>query len=177
MFAWAQDNRVVWHFIAPGEPMRMASARVSTGACATSFSTRACSSASIMPGPRSRTGRRYNQRGRTRRWAISTGGLCRQSLRNTRCLATPTSPPIACCSTRATRLKTRRGSNRLRMKVQWQVSRRRIGRRWCCSCNSSGREEALDRVATRTPTSAWNGASIADDVRAIAPHRDASWVA
>ena len=35
---------------------RTASARVSTGACATSFSTRACSSASIMPGPRSRTG-------------------------------------------------------------------------------------------------------------------------
>ncbi len=22
MFAWAQDNRVVWHFIAPGEPMQ-----------------------------------------------------------------------------------------------------------------------------------------------------------
>jgi hypothetical protein len=30
-------------------------------------------------------------------------------------------PPIACCSTRATRLKTRRGSNPPRMKVQWQV--------------------------------------------------------
>ena len=22
MFAWAQDNRVVWHFIAPGKPMQ-----------------------------------------------------------------------------------------------------------------------------------------------------------
>src|SRR4029077_431837 len=49
MFAWAQDNRVVWHFIAPGKPMHLAPASVSTGACATSFSTRACSSASIMP--------------------------------------------------------------------------------------------------------------------------------
>ncbi len=51
---------------------RMASARVSTGACATSFSTRACSSASIMPGPRSRTGSTITTSdGRTRRWAIS----------------------------------------------------------------------------------------------------------
>jgi putative transposase len=42
MFAWAQDNKVVWHFIAPGKPMQNElSARVSTGACATSFSTRA----------------------------------------------------------------------------------------------------------------------------------------
>jgi putative transposase len=22
MFAWAQDNRIVWHFIAPGKPMQ-----------------------------------------------------------------------------------------------------------------------------------------------------------
>ena len=72
MFAWAQDNRSSGISLRQESRCRMASARVSTGACATSFSTRACSSASIMPGPRSRTGSTITTSdGRTRRWAIS----------------------------------------------------------------------------------------------------------
>ena len=48
MLGWAQDNRIVWHFIAPGSRCGTDSARASTAACATNFSTRACSSVSIM---------------------------------------------------------------------------------------------------------------------------------
>ena len=61
VFAWAHDNRVVWHFIAPGKPMQTASARFN-GACATSFSTRACSSASIMRDQGSRLSRLHQRR-------------------------------------------------------------------------------------------------------------------
>ena len=72
VFAWAHDNRVVWHFIAQESRCRTASARVSTGACATSFSTRACSSASIMRDQGSRTGWTITTSGaRIRLWAIS----------------------------------------------------------------------------------------------------------
>jgi len=44
MFAWAQDNRVVWHLIAPGKPMQNGFCESFNGACATSSSTRACCS-------------------------------------------------------------------------------------------------------------------------------------
>src|SRR3984893_16895703 len=72
MLAWAEEHNITWHFIAPGKPSRMASARVSTAGCGTSCSTRACSSASIMPGQRSRTGPATTTGSvRTRRWAIS----------------------------------------------------------------------------------------------------------
>jgi putative transposase len=72
-------------------PCRMASARVSTAGCGTSFSTRACSSASIMPGQGSRTGQTITTAGvHTRRWAISP-----------RQLMPPTSPQRAIgCATR-----------------------------------------------------------------------------
>ncbi len=71
MFAWAQDNRVVWHFIAPGNQMQNGFCESFNGACATSFSTRACSSASIMPGPRSRTGSTITiSDGHIQLWAI-----------------------------------------------------------------------------------------------------------
>ena len=33
--AWTGENRIAWHIIAPGKPMQTASARASTGACAT----------------------------------------------------------------------------------------------------------------------------------------------
>jgi hypothetical protein len=91
-----------------------------------SFSTRACSSASIMPGPRSRTGRRLQPATAALGVGLChTGSRCRQSLRNTRSSAQPRpAPPIACCSTRAPRRKQCRGSNRRRMKVQWQVTQR-----------------------------------------------------
>src|ERR1700729_210731 len=38
MFAWAHDNRVVWHFIARESRCRTASVRASTAGCGTSFS-------------------------------------------------------------------------------------------------------------------------------------------
>ena len=51
-----------------------------------------------------------------------TGSLSHQSVLNTRSSAKPRpAPPIACCSTCAQGRKTRRGSNRLWIKVQWQV--------------------------------------------------------
>ena len=40
MLGWMQDLGVSRHFIAPASPCKTASARPSTGACATSFSTR-----------------------------------------------------------------------------------------------------------------------------------------
>ena len=125
MFAWAQDNRVVWHFIAPGKPMQ-------NGFCE-SFNGRMRDellNESLFLGlDHARTkdrelGRRLQPAAAALGAGLShAGGLCRQSLRNTRSSAQPRpAPPIACCSTRAPRRKTRRGSNRRWMKVQWQVS-------------------------------------------------------
>ena len=56
MLAWAQEHNITWHFIAPGKPMQNGFCESFNGGCGTSFSTRACSSASIMPGQGSRTG-------------------------------------------------------------------------------------------------------------------------
>ena len=47
MLMWAKDHDVNWHYIAPGRPMQNGYISRSTAACATSFSTRACSSISI----------------------------------------------------------------------------------------------------------------------------------
>ena len=70
MLAWARESKLTWHFIAPGKPMQ-------NGFCE-SFNgrmrclTRACSSASTMPGRRSRNGSTITTSGvRTRRWGIS----------------------------------------------------------------------------------------------------------
>ena len=60
----------------------------------------------------------------TRAPLANAGRLCRQSLCNVRSAAQPRlAQPIARCPTRAPRRKTRRGSNRRWMKVQWQVKR------------------------------------------------------
>ena len=72
MFAWAQDNRVVWHFIAPGKPMQNGFCESFNGRMRDELLNESLSSASIMPGPRSRTGSTITTSdGRTRRWAIS----------------------------------------------------------------------------------------------------------
>jgi putative transposase len=72
MLAWTQDNRIVWHFMRQESRCRTASVRASTAACATSFSTRACSSDLTMRGQRSRTGSMTTTTGaRIQRWAIS----------------------------------------------------------------------------------------------------------
>jgi putative transposase len=41
--AWPQGNQIVWHSLRQESRCRTASVRASTGACATSFSMRACS--------------------------------------------------------------------------------------------------------------------------------------
>ena len=113
LFAWAHDNRVVWHFIAPGKPMQNAFCESFNGRMRDDFSTRACSSASIMRDQGSRTGSTITTSGaRIRLWAISRQRTMPPiSPQHAIVCATPTSPPIACCSTRAPRRKTRRGSN------------------------------------------------------------------
>ena len=90
MFAWAQDNRVVWHFIAPGKPMQ-------NGFCE-SFNGRMRDELLNEPAPRPRScpdqdhelGRRLQPATAALGAGLShTGGLCRQSLRNTRSSAHP----------------------------------------------------------------------------------------
>ena len=64
MFAWAQDNTVVWHFIAPGKPMQNGFCESFNGRMRDELLSRACSSASIRPGPSKITNwvDDYNQR-------------------------------------------------------------------------------------------------------------------
>ena len=49
ILGWAKDHGVEWHYIAPGKPMQNGYIESLTAVCATSFSTRACSSISIRP--------------------------------------------------------------------------------------------------------------------------------
>ena len=120
VFAWAHDDRVVWRSVAPGKPMQ-------NGFCE-SFDGRACPPPAwetLLLGWIIAVSRvaeleieQFQTRGdRVRSGLSPAGGRCRQSLRNTRSSAQPRpAPPIACCSTRAPRRKTRRGSNRRWMK-------------------------------------------------------------
>ena len=128
MLAWAQDNRIAWHFIAPGKPMQ-------NGFCE-SFNGRMRDellNESLFFGlDHARTKiaawvADYNQPAAALGAGLPhAGGLRRQPHRNGRSAAQPRpAPPIACCSTRATRRKIRRGSNRRWMKIQWQVTRTR----------------------------------------------------
>ena len=130
ILAWAKEHqdRLALHRAGQADAERLLS-RASTAGCATSFSTRPCSSASIMPAPRSRPGSTTTTPAAALVARLSdAGGLCRQPHRNRRSAAQPRpAPPIARCSTRATRRNNRRGSNRRWMKVQWQVIRM-IGR-------------------------------------------------
>ena len=43
ILGWAKDQRIEWHYIAPGRPMQNGYIDPSTAGCATSFSTKACS--------------------------------------------------------------------------------------------------------------------------------------
>ena len=89
MFAWAQDNRVVWHFIAPGKPMQ-------NGFCE-SFNGRMRDellNESLFLGldhARSRIANWIDDYNHPLRWLSHTGGLCRQSLQHAIVCATPTS--------------------------------------------------------------------------------------
>jgi transposase InsO family protein len=124
MLAWAQDNRIVWRFIAPGKPMQ-------NGFCE-SFNGRMRDESlflGLMLGQDHELDRRLQPAASALGAGLShTGGLCRQSLRNMRSAAqlgpALTSSADRTCSTRAQRRKTRRGSNRRPMKLQWQVKAR-----------------------------------------------------
>ena len=56
MLAWAQENLITWHFIAPGKPMQNGFCESFNGRMRDEVSTRACSSASTTPAPRSPPG-------------------------------------------------------------------------------------------------------------------------
>lgn len=49
ILAWSKDHKGEWHYIAPEDQCKRVMSRVSTAACVTSCSTRACSSVSTMP--------------------------------------------------------------------------------------------------------------------------------
>ncbi len=122
MFAWAQDNRVVWHFIGPGKPMQ-------NGFCE-SFNGRMRDellNESLFLGlDHARTKitiwvdddnqqRPHSALGYLTPAAYAANlSATRDRPRNPR-----PAPPIPCCSIRAPRRKQGRGSNRRRMKVQW----------------------------------------------------------
>jgi hypothetical protein len=124
MLAWAQDNQIVWHFIAPGNRCRTASVRASTAACATSLSMRACPLTLPMRDQGLRTESTItNSGGRIPRWATSRRQLMPPISLPLRSAAQPRpAPPIARCLSWVARRKTRRGSNRRWMKLQWQVN-------------------------------------------------------
>jgi putative transposase len=56
ILTWTHNNAIVWHFIAPGKPMQNGFCESFNGRMRDEFSTRACSSVSITPGQRLRTG-------------------------------------------------------------------------------------------------------------------------
>lgn len=67
VLAWCSEAGINWHYIAPAGPCKTAMRNRSTAACVTNCSTRPCSSASTMPGSRSRLGYKTTTRnGRTR---------------------------------------------------------------------------------------------------------------
>ena len=133
MLAWAQDNTIAWHFIAPGKPMQ-------NGFCE-SFNGRMRDellNESLFFGldhARDKT-RHLGRRLQPPAPALGArlpdpGGLCRQPHRNRRSAAqSRPAPPIACCSNRAPRRKIRRDSNRRWMKVQRQVNALRAGQQF-----------------------------------------------
>jgi hypothetical protein len=124
VLAWAQENKITWHFIAPGKPMQ-------NGFCE-SFNGRMrdelLNEAFFFGLAHARTTITnwvgdYNQRRPHSAGLSHPGGLRRQPHRNMRSAAQPRpAPPIARCSHRATRRKIRRGSDHRWMKVQWQVN-------------------------------------------------------
>src|SRR4051812_5733915 len=122
MLAWAEQHNIAWHFIAPGKPMQ-------NGFCE-SFNGRMRDellNETLFFGLDMHHGldRRLQRPASALGAGLShPGGLCRQPHRNMRSAAQPRqAPTIACCSTRASRRKTRRDSNRHRMKVRGQVRR------------------------------------------------------
>ena len=118
MFAWAQDNRVVRHSIAPGKPMQ-------NGFCE-SFNERMRDellNESLFLGlDHARTKITiwvddYNQRRPHSALGYLTPAAYAANLSATADRMQPRpAPPIACCSSRAPRRKPCRGSNRRRMK-------------------------------------------------------------
>jgi transposase InsO family protein len=107
-FAWAQDNSVVWHFIAPGKPMQNGFCESFNGRMRDELLNESLFlGLDQCPDRDHELGRRLQPATAALSAGLShTAGLCRQSLRNTRSSAQPRrAPPIACCSTRAPRRK------------------------------------------------------------------------
>ncbi len=128
MLAWCRDNDVDWHFIAPGKPMQNGFVESFNGRMRDELlnetlffdldDARAKIAAWVLD---FNTARPHSALGYLR--IPHAGGLRRQLHRKGRSAAQPRSAsPIARCSYRATRRKTRRGSNRRWMTSQWQVT-------------------------------------------------------
>jgi putative transposase len=125
ILAWAEQNRITWHFIAPGKPMQ-------NGFCE-SFNGRMrdelLNETLFLGLDHARTriadwADDYNGRRPHSALLSHPGGIRRQPHRNVRSATQPRpAPPIARCSPRAEWRNICRDSNRRRMKLQWQVNR------------------------------------------------------
>ena len=96
MLAWTQDNKIVWHFIAPGKPMQNGFCESFNGRMRDELLNESLfldldhTRSRIANWQGLRTGSTITtSRGRTRRWLPHAGGLCRQSLRTVRSAAQP----------------------------------------------------------------------------------------
>lgn len=127
MLAWCRDNKIDWHFIAPGKPMQNGFVESSNGRMRDELLNEPLffdldDARGLGRGLQHRApafGARI----------LHARGLRRPLHRNGRSAAKPRPvPPIARCSTRPTRPTTRRGSNCRWMTTQWQVIHGRLDR-------------------------------------------------
>jgi hypothetical protein len=131
ILTWAQDHKIVWHFIAPGRPMRNGYCESFNG----HMRDELLNESLFLSLDHARTAidkwkDDYNhKRPHSVLGYLTAGNLCRQYRRNMRSASQPRpASPIACCSTQHKRPKISRGSNYGWMKVQWQVNFRLEGR-------------------------------------------------
>lgn len=126
MLAWSKDTAVDWHFIAPGKLMQNGFAESFNGRMRDELPNE-------IPVLRSRRRPRQDRQLGRRLQCSATSlvaeisyprSLCRLPHRNGRSATQPRpASPIVRCSNRITWRTKPRGSNRRRMKTQWQVSR------------------------------------------------------
>jgi transposase InsO family protein len=102
MFAWAQDNRVVWHFIAPGKPMQNGFCESFKGRMRDEPRPRSCPDQDHELGRRLQPAMAALGAGLSHWWPMPP--ISPQHAIG--CATPPPAPPIACYSTRDLRRKT-----------------------------------------------------------------------
>ncbi len=125
MLAWCKDNGIDWHFIAPGKPIQNAFVESFNGRMRDELLNETLFfDLDDATDQDRRLGRRLQRRAPALIAEIPHPGSLRRHIhRNGRSAAQPRpAPPIARCSTCATRRTNPRDSNRHWMKIQWQVN-------------------------------------------------------